>query len=529
MTSTNLKSTPASPAVPHLVSTASAIIGTLVWIVVLGFHNIADGDLWAKLVLGGHFWEQGEILRHDLFAFTPVLPQYIDHEWGAGAVFYILLKWCGPASLQVLKITLACGALGIAVAIARRQHCGWEVLLLLAPFSAAAMLSGYVPVVRSHAFTFFFFAVTLLTLEEIWRGNKKWILVQVPIMGLWANMHGGFVAGLGATLIYTAFALATSREWKPFVALLAASTAASSLNPYGLQFWKYLLPALAHPRPEIPEWLPPPLWGMDAFIGFRVLFLMVLLVVVGGWRCTASKPSLPALAMLALTALLGWQSRRHGPFFAITAMAFAAPFLQGILTRIWRYLNAWLPGLRLQPAMIVLAFHFALACWAAVQVLPGASLQVLAPVGAYPVREADILQRSGVSGNLVTPFEWGSYCTWRLFPRVKVSMDGRYEAAYPESTFRMNQDFHFKRGADWNRLLREYRIDFVILDLSRARLDPAELEARGFVVIWTQPGCSALLASYAHAAQLREAAASLPPTTIDPLDTSILTSWWNVE
>ena len=49
-----------------------------------------------------------------------------------------------------------------------------------------------------------------------------------------------------------------------------------------------------------------------------------------------------------------------------------------------------------------------------------------------PVHAADYLQRTGFRGNVMTYFRHGAYISWRLYPRVKVSCDGRYEVAYPE-------------------------------------------------------------------------------------------------
>jgi hypothetical protein len=141
----------------------------------------------------------------------------------------------------------------------------------------------------------------------------------------------------------------------------------------------------------------------------------------------------------------------------------------------------------------------------------------LAPVGEDPVREADILSRAGAKGNLATPFAWGSYLAWRLYPNIKISMDGRYETAYPESTFALNNAF-FDHQGDWLRLCRSCKVDYVILDLARDRLRPEDLTAQGYVLIWRQDDVSALLCLPMHAAALNEAGRSLPPVTIDPLD-----------
>src|SRR6516164_9778118 len=110
----------------------SAVLGILSFGILLCSRHIADGDLWAKLALGADVWKYGALPHHDVFAFTPVLPQYVDHEWGAGTIFFGLLKFFGPASLMWLKIVLAFGALGAALLTGRRSGCGWAPLLILA-------------------------------------------------------------------------------------------------------------------------------------------------------------------------------------------------------------------------------------------------------------------------------------------------------------------------------------------------------------------------------------------------------------
>jgi len=105
-------------------------------------------------------------------------------------------------------------------------------------------------------------------------------------------------------------------------------------------------------------------------------------------------------------------------------------------------------------------------------------------------------------------------------------MDGRYETTFPESTFDLNLNFYEKSGSDWDRLIRDYQVDYVILELARTRLRPEDLLGRGYALIWLDPGHSALMALQKHADKLRRTAAGLPPTTIDPLDASIPDHWW---
>jgi len=389
----------------------------------------------------------------------------------------------------------------------------------------------------------------------------------VGVMLVWVNVHGGFVAGLGTISIYAGMALmyrflprmarrggadpspnclkkgegetpmgsdkAVSPRVGIMLAVLLGSLLVTCINPYGAKFWYYLLPAVLAKRPLITEWQPLPIFASDTFTPFRVLFLLVLLSIVIGWT-RVQKKSWTGLMMLVVTSYLGWRSRRHAPFLGVAALAFAGPYLAATIARVKESLSRPLTRTRslasdANSSIGLFVTYGALAIYAAIHWLPDDSLQVLAPVGDVPVREADILSLAHVKGNLAIPFDWGSYSAWRLYPNIKISMDGRYEAAYPESTFLLNAIFFGKAGPHWDLLLRTYQVDYVILNLSSPGLRPADLAPYGYSLIWTTPGCSALMALTKHAPGLRQIADALPPSTIDPLDARIPDHWWSSE
>jgi hypothetical protein len=481
------------------------LLGVLAFCVVLAFHNITDGDLWAKLAIGSSLWNSGHLLRHDVFAFTPTLPKYIDHEWGAGVAFYALLHWFGPSSLILIRMVLALGLLALGFWNGRREGCDANVLLLLAILAGACILTGYIPVARSHVFTFFLFAATLFCLEE-WRRGGRWPGVVLPVLMLvWTNLHGGFVVGLGVIFIYAAASVILRDRAVLMVCIAAACAAVTLINPYGLDFWRYLIPALLHSRLRILEWRPLSPLAWDDFWGFRLLFVLTVVALAAGWKRVERK-NWPGLTVLAVTAFMGWRSRRHGPFLGAAALAYAGAYFQAI----------WGRRFNLLPATGLL--YSAIAVWVAMRFLPGASLYPISPIGEDPVREVDILERAGAKGNVATPFAWGSYVSWRLYPNDRISMDGRYETTFPESTFDLNNDFYDHHG-DWFRLCREYKVDYVILDLQTEQLRPEALQAAGYVLITNVYNVSALLCLPEYAPLLQSTARDLPPNfTIDPLD-----------
>jgi hypothetical protein len=478
----------------------SLILGAFAFAVVLACHRTIDGDLWARLSVGAYVWKTGTVMRHDMFAFTATLPQWIDHEWGAGVVFFAMLNWFGPASLMVFKIGAALGALAVGIAASRAGGAKWAGVLFLAVPCALAILPGFVPVVRSHVLTYCCFAATLWWLEQM-RAGRRWpAFAIVALMLVWANMHGGFIVGLVAIAVYAAWL-----RTRVLLTTLLAAVAVTCVNPYGLSFWAYLVPAWLQSRPDVAEWGRMPVWGFDAYFGFRLLFVVVLGAVAWGWkRCTGC-----GLTMLVLTAAAACLHRRHAPFFGLAALVYVGPYLD------WK---RW----RIE---VVAAAYVVVAAAVAWRFLPQAALQPSELTRYfYPVRTVDILDLAHAEGNLAVPFRWGSYASWRLAPRIKISMDGRYEETYPNETFEMNRALFYKDGANWDELLRRYRVDFIIVELRTTQLQPGDLLSRGYEWVWSDD-TSVLLARRALAPELRAAAATLPPTTPEALDPHLANRW----
>ncbi|MGH7338286.1 MAG: hypothetical protein ACREI7_11945, partial [Myxococcota bacterium] len=82
----------------------------------------------------------------------------------------------------------------------------------------------------------------------------------------------------------------------------------------------------------------------------------------------------------------------------------------------------------------------------------------------YPVGAVNYLADREFAGNVLVGFDWGSYVSWKLYPRVKVSLDSRFEVAYPPEV-EAEQYAFFSAGPGWQRLLdaEPYRATDVIL------------------------------------------------------------------
>jgi hypothetical protein len=83
-------------------------------------------------------------------------------------------------------------------------------------------------------------------------------------------------------------------------------------------------------------------------------------------------------------------------------------------------------------------------------------------VPVYPAGAVSYLKDNKFSGNLMVPFDAGAYVSWKLYPEVKVSMDSRFEVAYPIQAVRENIMFYAAQEG-WQKTLTKYKTDAILV------------------------------------------------------------------
>lgn len=435
----------------------------------------ADPDMFARIAVGRLVERDGGVSHTDPFAYTPRLDQWVDHEWLSGVVFWRVADFGGDGGLLILALACMVAAL-VTVAAAQRRLAepgapvrSWLFLCLL-PIPWV-----WRSVVRSQVFTYLLLPVFLLAMADYRKRRDPRVLVPLPFLMLfWANAHGGFVTGLG---LLGLFALVAVNDGRKFAAPLwiasAACVAATLVTPYGLDYWRYLAGALTMERAAITEWGP--------LVRTRLLAVWVG-VVAAAWIAGLMKqrfrvpPELVALPAIALVFAL--RSGRLSAAFLMTVAVY------GIVpvTALARDLASRLPHL---PE----SWSRALAVCAALALVPlarpvagllGSPQTHRLNYGAYPVGALEWLRENRESGDVLVGFAEGSYALWRLYPRFRISMDGRYEEVYPQETVDLVADAIDPDSAGHAEAFERVRPDFIVAKTSGDRaVDPA-----GFAPAW---------------------------------------------
>jgi hypothetical protein len=452
------------PLLLHLSIITAAFILTFL-------TRMPDFDLWARLAVGSIVFQTGHVLRQDIFSYLPTKPLWIDHEWGTGVVLYGLAKWFGEYGIFLAKGLLLYATLLMVLKTIKAGGDKKSPSPLYFVFLGYALFPGIASLVRSQMFTYLFFSIWIYGIERLRRNQGKILWLFPATMLVWVNVHGGFVAGLGLVVLYAVGDLLNRRSLRPYLWIALSVLPVTLINPYGFALWRYMAEASFMPRPFITEWRPLSLagpkqiiWGIPLHIntGFMVLAVMGVLVGVRA-LLRKQKPDWTRVVVLAGLCVLGVRHQRHVVFFTLAAAA----LLHGQFDSLLDPLRAlWAQILPKHGSKIQTGAHwglgFALPVVFFMLLIPKLSYRMNIDPRMFPVGSLEFIKQNGLSGNLATAFDWGSYASWKLHPQCKVMVDGRYEEVYPDEVFQVAIRFAVRQG-DWWEALARFPTDIVVL------------------------------------------------------------------
>lgn len=429
---------------------AALLISRLSW-------NVVDLDIWHEMALIRASLQAHRLLSVDVFAFGPKLPVVVDHEWGAGAVAYFLAMNFGAAGILLFKYLVAGSIAAFVWMTARARGASLEAFSLVAPVAVLFLGAAFSPI-RGHMYSLWFAALLLWFLECDRRGHRRWMVWWLLLFPLWVNLHGGFAVGIGFVALYAIEQAAARKPWRHLAGVAAAMTALVAVNPWGFSYYSYLARALTMARPAIGEWRP--VW--DSLPGFTadVFVLTAAVMAYLAWRLRWA--AVPGIAIVAAAAAEGALHQRMMPFYALALGCYAPGWLDstapgaGFRRAVERFPMAF------QGLWMGIAVFFTLAAvtfqpWRLRVPGDGKPGEM-----AYPAGAVDYLERLHFQGKVYTPFECGAYVTWKLYPAVLVSLDSRYEVAFPN--WWVDESFRFYDARPgWEKTLASYPADLVLV------------------------------------------------------------------
>lgn len=425
-------------------------------LLVLGASRFIDFDCWHEMALARETLALRYVPLVDHFAYTPTVYPVIRHEWGTGMVMYALVTHGGFQAVLVAQWTLVL-LVGTTCWRVARRHASPGIASALAPTAIIMVWAGFTAI-RGLLFTLVFVAVLLAALERDREGHREWIVWWLPLHVIWVNLHAGFVVGLGLLVLHTIEQAARGRRVGHLVGVILATVALVTVNPYGIAYYPHLWRGLTFDRALIGEWAP--LWRAGAPSGLMVYATSILVALYALLKNgPAASPGWPLVAVVAAAALL---HQRHVSLHAVVWFCLVPGWVEA--SQFGAIVRSFWERRRLALAVCGAAFVLALAAdirhrvWMLdVPANPGDHPEVVYPVGAV-----DYLRAQSVAGNLLVPFEYGAYVSWMLQPKVKVSLDSRFEEAYPPGLLEEHIEF-YAASPGWHSILDRYPTDAVLV------------------------------------------------------------------
>jgi hypothetical protein len=442
------------------------LLVSLVGIVLLSVFgpSLVVGDTWLTLMAGREVIEHGLPTTETL----TVLGQgatWTDQQWLAQVVFYGAHGLGGMRAVVLLDVLLVLLALAFATATARTSGASSRSTFLIGLLAVIAGPWGWTIRAQSAALPLFAGALWLLV-DASRNGVRRRTLFVLPVLVLWANLHGSVVLGAGLTVLLGIVELVRSRRlaWIP-AALVVLAPLCVLASPYGTKLVAYynLMLVDAPFAPILREWQ----WSSPS--ATTALFWVLALVGAAllAFRRCRSRLTFYELAVLAVTFVGAVQAVRGVIWFALACAAILPVALDGVLTkadvdapRVNRAISlASLAGL----AVAVLAFLAHSASW---------YLSDWHEQRVAAVREASRDPATKVWATDGT----ADWLLWRLPElRGRIAYDVRFEL-YDKPTLDRIVRYDTRRG-DWASLLDGYRV-VVVGDLPHLEALAAEPGAK---------------------------------------------------
>ena len=355
-----------APRGGRLVRTAAFMLAAWVCFTFAFTPLRTSHDEWWHLKTGRYITEHG-LPQNDIFTYTAENIPWHNHEWLAQIMLWRIFsaagsdigdEYAGILALVTFKsVVIVLAFAGFGLLLARRMREPLWAALAVAIAAALARRSFYF----RPPFISYLLLAFLLWLFIEWRSGRirpRWLWLAPPLFALWANLHGGWMAGL---LVIGAFwadqALRALHERRDngvdrtqtrrliFLTILgAACVLGTCCNPNGYHLYKlagnvmqdaYLLSTIGEMGPPNLDFV----WILEGSvilmlgialrpIRVRGLVLWLLLANLVHWSFDSPNPWVHTVVALPIYALAILRTARPGMLAHVLLVCFFA--YQGI-------------------------------------------------------------------------------------------------------------------------------------------------------------------------------------------------------
>ncbi len=437
-----------------------------------------DPDLWWHIFSGRAILATHHLVFPDPYSYTSAGALSYTHEWLSDVIMAVVYNHFGVLGLRGLNFVVAAATIFFLAMIAAETAAG--PTLQFAVVLSAAIAMGPLMQIRPQMFDYAMLSAILWMLTRDNFGRRAPLWIAIPILALWANLHGSYFLPVAILSLYAGVAevvgVWTGAGFGRAIragAVAIGAAIATLATPFGVNSWIRVAHMMTNPlNPHLTEWRPfvtvmATEWSHGGFGDFN--YLIVLAMMGATTAAIIVRPrgrDLPMLAIAAFTCA--------GAFMAIRAVAYA---VLAMVEPLATHFALWAGTSRERPRRQALAFQAAIV---ALSIAVGAGTGLFSrslDAGDVPNGAVAFMRSHDLRGNVLARFDWGFYLLWHRWPSARVFIDSRYDLLYPNRVATEYLAFD-GGGPAASRVLDEYPTDYVLI----------APDAAAFATMMHQPG-----------------------------------------
>jgi hypothetical protein len=442
---------------------------------------VSDSDFFWHLAIGRDIAAHG-VPRVDVYSWTVAGQAVLPDQWLGELLLYAAYaigSWTGTIALRALTVGALVGVV-VFTALAERPRRPFIAVLASLP---AIGVSRFAWTDRPELFGLLCFAILIALLRAVRRGSLAAFALCVPLILLWANLHGSYALGLGLVLVVALErAVVDPSRRRRYAAVAIASVLATFVTPSGLATWTSSGGHFLAPPRFVQEEGTPDVTTLPGLL-FSVALLSTIATAMLAARARG-RDVLFEIAVLVPVAFVSLTATRHLVFLPIAAAPFLASwgpdaFAEGMRTlreawgesaaKIMRPITMRTRGRTAeggppeQGRSRGLIANAIAAIVAIALLIAGIATAPRDPdLGAFPVAA---LPQLPAGPGLLNRYDWGGFLIWYA-PATPVFVDGRL---FPYVGEALN-DYRAVIGlhADWRQVLAKRGIRTLLVAPSDA-------------------------------------------------------------
>ena len=439
-----------------------------------GKRLLNDCDTGYHIRAGEYILKTLSIPKHDIFSFhTPPL-SWTAHEWLSEVIMAIVHRSFGLTGIVIFFSLIISLAYSLFFKILKADN----NIVLAILFAILVLSSSMIHwLARPHIFSLLIMIIWYYLLDEYQYKNRNHLYLLPPIMLLWVNLHGGFLAGfilIGIYLFCNIVKVITSygsekstykRKAKVLGIFTIVCLFVSLINPFGYRIllFPFRLVSNKFIMNHVNEFMSPNFHDPLVFKYFLLLMFVI-------FALSTVKTNLIELLLILIFTNMSLYSGRYIPLFSIIAAPILLRQSRTILERsdgrFAKFIKKRSDNIskidisakgHLWPIMaIILVIFFAQT----------GKIDFRFNEKTKPVAAVKFLKKEKITGNMFDNDEFGDYIIYAAWPEYRVFFDGRSDM-YGVDIFKEYQKVASIMPG-WDEVLKKYDINWIIYNANSA-------------------------------------------------------------